>query len=79
MVRRATEVARPILFSTLIIITDYLPLFAFEHIEQKMFTPMAYTVGYALLGALAVALLLTVLSVCSIRSAMRRVSCRSSP
>ena len=59
VVRRATEVARPILFSTLIIITAYLPLFAFEHIEQKMFTPMAYTVGYALLGALAVALLLT--------------------
>ena len=49
VVRRATEVARPILFSTLIIITAYLPLFAFEHIEQKMFTPMAYTVGYALL------------------------------
>ncbi|GAP73217.1 cation efflux system protein [Candidatus Symbiothrix dinenymphae] len=55
---RATEVARPILFSTLIIITAYLPLFAFEHIEKKLFTPMAYTVGYALLGALAVALFL---------------------
>ncbi|MEG2727930.1 MAG: CusA/CzcA family heavy metal efflux RND transporter [Mucinivorans sp.] len=58
IVRRASEVARPIFFSTLIIITAYLPLFAFEHIEKKMFTPMAYTVGYALLGALAVALLL---------------------
>jgi cobalt-zinc-cadmium resistance protein CzcA len=55
---RATEVARPIFFSTLIIITAYLPLFAFEHIERKLFTPMAYTVGYALLGALAVALFL---------------------
>ncbi|MDR3194810.1 MAG: CusA/CzcA family heavy metal efflux RND transporter, partial [Tannerella sp.] len=55
---RAVEVARPIFFSTLIIITAYLPLFAFEHIERKLFTPMAYTVGYALLGALAVALLL---------------------
>jgi cobalt-zinc-cadmium resistance protein CzcA len=55
---RTTEVARPIFFSTLIIITAYLPLFAFEHIERKLFTPMAYTVGYALLGALAVALFL---------------------
>lgn len=55
---RTAEVGRPILFSTLIIITAYLPLFAFEHIESKLFTPMAYTVGYALLGALAVALFL---------------------
>jgi len=54
---RANQVARPIFFSTLIIITAYLPLFAFEHIEKKLFTPMAYTVGYALIGALAVALL----------------------
>ena len=58
ILRRTTEVARPIFFSTLIIITAYLPLFAFEHIESKLFTPMAYTVGYALLGALAVALFL---------------------
>ncbi|MFR4024553.1 MAG: efflux RND transporter permease subunit [Alistipes indistinctus] len=58
VIRRATQVARPIFFSTVIIITAYLPLFAFEHIEKKLFTPLAYTVGYALLGALAVALLL---------------------
>lgn len=58
ILRRTTEVARPIFFSTLIIITAYFPLFAFEHIEKKLFTPMAYTVGYALLGALAVALFL---------------------
>jgi cobalt-zinc-cadmium resistance protein CzcA len=58
IIDRAAEVARPILFSTLIIITAYLPLFAFEHIEKKLFTPMAYTVGYALLGALVVALFL---------------------
>lgn len=58
ILRRTTEVARPIFFSTLIIITAYMPLFAFEHIEKKLFTPMAYTVGYALAGALSVALLL---------------------
>lgn len=56
--KRVFEVARPILFSTLIIITAYLPLFTFEHIEKKLFTPMAYTVGYALLGAMCVSFLL---------------------
>lgn len=56
--KRAMEVARPILFSTLIIITAYLPLFTFQQIEKKLFTPMAYTVGYALLGALSVSFLL---------------------
>ncbi len=58
IVRRITEVARPVFFSTVIIIIAYMPLFAFERIEKKLFTPMAFTVGYALLGALAVALLL---------------------
>jgi cobalt-zinc-cadmium resistance protein CzcA len=56
--KRAAEVARPIFFSSVIIITAYLPLFAFERIEKKLFTPMAFTVGYALLGAMMVALLL---------------------
>lgn len=55
---RAIEVAKPIFFATIIIITAYLPLFAFERVEKKLFTPMAFTVGYALFGALAVALLL---------------------
>lgn len=58
VIKRAIEVGRPIFFSSLIIITAYLPLFTFEHIEKKMFTPMAYTVGYALVGALLVALFL---------------------
>src|SRR5690606_37016143 len=53
----ASGVARPIFFATIIIITAYLPLFAFERVEKKLFTPMAFTIGYALLGALAVALL----------------------
>lgn len=55
---RVVQVAKPIFFSTLIIITAYMPLFAFERIEKKMFTPMAFTVGYALAGALLVALAL---------------------
>lgn len=56
--KRALSVAKPILFATIIIITAYLPLFSFERVEKKLFTPMAFTVGYALIGALAVALLL---------------------
>ena len=56
--QRVLEVAKPIFFATLIIIVAYMPLFAFERIEKKLFTPMAFTVGYALVGALSVALLL---------------------
>ena len=52
------EVAKPVFFATLIIIVAYMPLFVFERIEKKLFTPMAFTVGYALLGALSVALIL---------------------
>lgn len=52
----ARQVARPIFFATAIIITTYLPLFAFQRIEAKLFYPMAYAVGYAQLGALLFAL-----------------------
>jgi cobalt-zinc-cadmium resistance protein CzcA len=55
---RVSEVARPIFFATLIIIIAYLPLFAFDRVEQKLFTPMAFTLSFALLGALASALIL---------------------
>lgn len=58
IIQKATEIAKPVFFSTIIIITAYLPLFAFERVEKKLFTPMAITIGYALLGALAVALIL---------------------
>ncbi|HET8966249.1 MAG TPA: CusA/CzcA family heavy metal efflux RND transporter, partial [Candidatus Acidoferrum sp.] len=52
----AIQVARPIFFATLIIITAYLPLFAFQRVEKKLFSPMAYVVGYSLVGALVMAL-----------------------
>ncbi|HEV3456807.1 MAG TPA: CusA/CzcA family heavy metal efflux RND transporter [Thermoanaerobaculia bacterium] len=52
----ALEVAKPIFFATVIIITAYLPLFAFERVERKLFTPMAFTIGYALIGGLLFAL-----------------------
>jgi heavy metal efflux system protein len=59
IVKRCAEMGKPIFFSMLILIMAYLPLFTFERIEKKMFAPMAFTVGYAILGALLVALLLT--------------------
>ncbi len=52
------EVAGPLFFGMVVIITAYLPLFAFQRIEYKLFAPMAYAVGFALLGALVVALTL---------------------
>jgi cobalt-zinc-cadmium resistance protein CzcA len=52
------QVTRPIFFASLIIITAYLPMFSFERAEAKLFTPMAYTMGYALFGALLTSLAL---------------------
>src|SRR5579862_982171 len=52
------QVTRPIFFARLIIITAYLPMFSFERAEAKLFTPMAYTMGYALFGALLTSLAL---------------------
>ena len=46
------ELARAILFSKLIIISCLLPIFSFQKVEGKMFSPLAYTLGFALLGAL---------------------------
>jgi heavy metal efflux system protein len=52
-VRSATsQVARPIFFATLIIIAAYFPLFTLQRGEAQLFTPMAFTVVYALFGAL---------------------------
>lgn len=51
-------VMRPIAFGMMVIIVAYLPLFAFQRIEYKLFSPMAFAVSFALVGALAVAMLL---------------------
>jgi len=48
----SVEMGKPILFSKLIIITALIPIFAFQKVEGKMFSPLAYTIGFALLGAL---------------------------
>jgi cobalt-zinc-cadmium resistance protein CzcA len=49
---KGTEMGKSIFFSKLIIITCLVPIFAFQKVEGKMFSPLAYTLGFALLGAL---------------------------
>ena len=49
---------KAIFFAKLIIITGLLPIFAFQKVEGKMFSPLAYTLGFALLGALITTLTL---------------------
>jgi len=46
------QMGKPIFFSKLIIISALLPIFSFEKVEGKMFSPLAWTLGFALLGAL---------------------------
>ena len=48
----SVEMGKPILYSKLIIITALIPIFAFQKVEGKMFSPLAYTIGFALVGAL---------------------------
>jgi CzcA family heavy metal efflux pump len=50
----AREVARPTLYSLLIIVAAYLPIFALQRVEGRMFAPMAHTVVSALIGAMLV-------------------------
>ena len=47
----AHEVQRPVFYSIAIIITAYLPIFTLQRVEGRLFRPMAWTVGFALLGA----------------------------
>jgi heavy metal efflux system protein len=48
----SVSLGKPIFFSKLIIITALLPIFTFQKVEGKMFSPLAWTMGFALLGAL---------------------------
>jgi heavy metal efflux system protein len=54
IIATAREVARPTLFSLLIIIAAYLPIFSLQRVEGRIFAPLAHTVVSALLGALLV-------------------------
>jgi cobalt-zinc-cadmium resistance protein CzcA len=50
------EVERQIFFSVTIIILAYLPLFTLQRVEGRLFSPMAYTLSFAILGSLILAL-----------------------
>jgi heavy metal efflux system protein len=59
LIRRAAhEVQRPVFYAIAIIITAYLPIFTLERIEGRLFRPMAWTVAFALLGALTFSILI---------------------
>jgi cobalt-zinc-cadmium resistance protein CzcA len=54
----AHEVQRPVFFARIIIIVSYLPIFTLQRVEGRLFRPMAWTVAFALLGAVLFALLI---------------------
>jgi cobalt-zinc-cadmium resistance protein CzcA len=54
----AHEVQRPVFYAIAIIITAYMPIFTLERVEGRLFRPMAWTVAFALLGALTFSILI---------------------
>jgi cobalt-zinc-cadmium resistance protein CzcA len=58
ILQAVAQVDRPILFSIGIIILVFIPLVTLESVEGKMFSPMAFTIAYALLGSLVAALVM---------------------
>src|SRR6202023_3562351 len=54
----AHEVQRPVFYAIGIIITAYLPVFTLQRVEGRLFRPMAWTVAFALLGALVFSMLI---------------------
>jgi cobalt-zinc-cadmium resistance protein CzcA len=54
----AHEVQRPVFYSIGIIITAYIPIFTLQRVEGRLFKPMAWTVAFALLGALMFSMLI---------------------
>ncbi|TRW92901.1 efflux RND transporter permease subunit [Candidatus Methylobacter oryzae] len=58
MLITAVDLARPILFSKAIFIIAFLPIFTFQRVEAKIFSPMAFTLSFALLGSLIISLTL---------------------
>jgi len=54
----AVEMGHPIIFSKAIIILAFLPIFTFQRVEGKIFSPMAFTLSFAILGAILLTLTL---------------------
>jgi cobalt-zinc-cadmium resistance protein CzcA len=52
------EVQRPVFYAIAIIITAYMPIFTLQRVEGRLFRPMAWTVAFALLGALCFSILI---------------------
>jgi cobalt-zinc-cadmium resistance protein CzcA len=68
----AHEVQRPVFYAIAIIITAYLPIFTLQRVEGRLFRPMAWTVAFALLGALIFSMLIApVLSTLLFRKGVR--------
>ncbi|MGA2428921.1 MAG: CusA/CzcA family heavy metal efflux RND transporter [Candidatus Acidiferrum sp.] len=68
----ANEVQRPVFYAIAIIITAYLPIFTLQRVEGRLFKPMAWTVAFALLGALIFSMLIApVLSSVFFRNGIR--------
>ena len=56
--RTLTDMSRPVLFSKAIIILAFVPIFTFQRVEGKIFTPVALTLTFALIGAVLLTLTL---------------------
>ncbi|MDD2660963.1 MAG: CusA/CzcA family heavy metal efflux RND transporter [Methylococcales bacterium] len=52
LLNTATDMGRPILFSKAIIICAFLPIFTFQRVEAKIFSPMAFTLSFALVASM---------------------------
>ena len=52
------EVQRPVFYAIAIIITAYMPIFTLQRVEGRLFRPMAWTVAFALLGAMTFSILI---------------------
>lgn len=74
----AKDVGRPILYATMIIAVAFLPIFAFDGVAGKLFRPLAFTMNFALMGAVLIAI--TVIPVlCSIFLTPKPLSRKDSP
>jgi cobalt-zinc-cadmium resistance protein CzcA len=66
------EVQRPVFYAIAIIITAYMPIFTLQRVEGRLFRPMAWTVAFALLGAMTFSILIApVLSSVLFRKGLR--------
>ena len=66
------EVLRPVFYARAIIIAAYLPIFTLQSVEGRLFKPMAWTVSFALLGALVFSILIApVLALSQFRHGVR--------